>query len=533
MARTAWTSLAVLLLLWPGHVAADANLVGTWRVRIAVGGQQPTLWLVRFESKDGKLAGTVLDTMERFPKGEIAQVKTDGDRLSFTMQVGPEVWSFDGKRAAEGPRRILGTLDMAGRQFALAQLEASNLKSLDRYELYKEQLAQAATPSEIFDAIPTLLAQAAAKGARVEEVRSWADKGYRAAEAYGSRWQREIALRTAEALAGQKEYAPVAVEYARRAERLLEPDADTAAQVRTLDVLARALEKSGKQDEARDLRARSEKLEARAHQEHTARALPFKPTAFGGRKAAGSRAVLVELFTGAQCPPCVAADMAFDALGQTYKSTEVVLLQYHLHIPGPDPLTNPASEARQRYYESDIEGTPTIFFSGKPVAGGGGSAEDAHDKYKEYRAALEPLLEKPAPARLTATARRQGDTIEIAAEVTEVAEPGDRVRLRFALVEEWVRYRGRNNLPYHHHVVRAMPGGPEGIPVKGKSLKQTVAVALPALRKELTDYLDSQRFPDDQRPLGLRPLRVVAFVQNDATKEVLQAVQVAVDDGTR
>ena len=52
------------------------------------------------------------------------------------------------------------------------------------------------------------------------------------------------------------------------------------------------------------------------------------------------RVVVVELFTGAECPPCVSADVAFDALLETYKPNEVVLLEYHLHIPGPDPLTN-------------------------------------------------------------------------------------------------------------------------------------------------------------------------------------------------
>ena len=58
---------------------------------------------------------------------------------------------------------------------------------------------------------------------------------------------------------------------------------------------------------------------------------------------------LVELFTGAQCPPCVAADIAFDAEAvKSYKAADVVLLQYHLHIPGPDPLTNADSEKRQQ-----------------------------------------------------------------------------------------------------------------------------------------------------------------------------------------
>ncbi len=80
----------------------------------------------------------------------------------------------------------------------------------------------------------------------------------------------------------------------------------------------------------------------------------------------------MELFTGAQCPPCVAADVAFDALLQTYKPTEFIGLQYHLHIPGPDPLTNNDSEERQKYYGSAIRGTPSTFFNGKarPAAAG-------------------------------------------------------------------------------------------------------------------------------------------------------------------
>ena len=52
------------------------------------------------------------------------------------------------------------------------------------------------------------------------------------------------------------------------------------------------------------------------------------------------------------------------------------------------------------------------------------------------------------------------------------------------------------------------------------------------LRQNLSKYLDSagkeQPFPDKQRPMRFRNLSVVAFIQNDATQEVLQAVQVPV-----
>ena len=39
--------------------------------------------------------------------------------------------------------------------------------------------------------------------------------------------------------------------------------------------------------------------------------------------------------------------------------SEVVRLQYHLHVPGPDPLTNPDSEARAEFYARFVRSTPT------------------------------------------------------------------------------------------------------------------------------------------------------------------------------
>jgi hypothetical protein len=57
-------------------------------------------------------------------------------------------------------------------------------------------------------------------------------------------------------------------------------------------------------------------------------------------------------------------------------------------------------------------------------------------------------------------------------------------------------------------------------------------VKLGELRKQLEDYLkrteEATGFPNKDRPLELKTLRVVAFVQNDETGEVLQAGQVEV-----
>ena len=118
---------------------------------------------------------------------------------------------------------------------------------------------------------------------------------------------------------------------------------------------------------------------------------------------------------------------------------------------------------------------------------------------------------------------------------SDVQGDGDDLRLRVALVEEQVAYTGGNKLAEHHHVVRAFAGGVKGEKVaKDKPLTKTLTVDLDQVRKGLTEYLDKTNkdtpFPNKDRPLDLKKLRVVAFVQNDATREVLQAIQVEVTE---
>jgi hypothetical protein len=80
-----------------------------------------------------------------------------------------------------------------------------------------------------------------------------------------------------------------------------------------------------------------------------------------------------------------------------------------------------------------------------------------------------------------------------------------------------------------------MPGGPQGVALKAGAGKQDVIVDLAELRQQLGKYLDTYAekygFPDARRPMSFNELSVVAFVQDDKTKEVLQAVQVKVSGG--
>lgn len=533
MVRTAWAGLAGILLLTTAAAAADAP-AGTWKLTFYNGGQARTLWLIKLDQTDGKWAGKIASTAQNVPESTLEDLKIADGVVRFTVKVQTQALAFEGKVSGPKADKILGSIAQ-GRNMIPAQMEATTLTSLDdEFELSKELLTKTPESPEAFDAALNLLSAAGTKKAKPEDVRSWADRAFKAAEAYGPRWQREIGTRITGALVNQEGFAPVALEYARRLERLVDPDEDAAAQLRVLTLLSQALTKADKADEAKEIEARITKLEAKADQDYLKKMPPYKAEAFAGRKDKSDRAVLVELFTGAQCPPCVAADLGFDGLEKTYKPAEVVLLQYHLHIPGPDPLTNADTVARADFYGDDIEGTPTIFFDGKPKAPGGGGMAEAEGKYKSYCKVIDPLLETAPLAKLRASVVRKGDKLDITAEASDVANPGDKVKLRLALVEEQVRYLGSNGIRFHHNVVRALPGGAEGLTLKEKAGKQTASVDLGELRKSLTKYLDGyakeRAFPNPSRPLDLKKLAVVAFIQNDATKDVYQAVQVEVPE---
>jgi hypothetical protein len=539
--------VGMTLLIAGATRAADGPADGNWKVTILNPDEPQTLWLVKLTNTDGKWTGSVLGTAEGLPKFTVEGLSVSGERIRFTLQGGQQSFSFDGKMSKEGSKIIKGSIAREG-QMVPCELEATPLTTLDSYEAAKDILTNNPASPRVFNAAMEVLSEAGAHKAKPEEVRGWAEKLWKAAEPFGVRWQQEMGVRTADILSKQEGFAPIALAYAQRAERLLEPKDPARTKQRVLSVLAKSLEKSGKADEAKEVQARVAKLdtelkadqaksEAQADADYLKKMPPFKPEVFAGRKAKSTRAVLVELFTGTQCPPCVAADLAFDGLTKTYKPADVVLLQYHVHVPGPDPLTNLDTMARLEYYGDEVEGTPTFLLNGKPEQGGGGGIGDSEKVYNQLRKAVEPLLEKPAQAALEVSAARRGNKIDINAEAADVATPGETTRLRFALIEETARYVGGNGIRFHHHIVRAMPGGEKGFALKDKTTRQSVSVDLADLKKQLAQYITTVakkgmvKFPEPEEVLDLKNLRVVAFVQNDKTKEVLQAKEVEVSGG--
>jgi hypothetical protein len=524
MARLTWALLAAATLTVAVPLgAADETPGNAWKVTVHIQGDPQLFWLINLENAEGKWTGKVVAEHERLPKSTLSDVNVVDGMLRFTLKFGDASLQFEAKAPDKDAKKFSGTFKQGARLIPV-DLERTTVTSLEPFELAKDTLTQKTGGVEVIDAATLLLQQAKEKKAKPEEVRGWAAKAAKAAEAYGPRWERETSLNLAELLVKEEDYAATALDYARKADRFLDPKDKPSVQKRTLELLAKALRSAKKDEEAKEVEARIKKIPT-----------DIKAAAYAGRKEKSDRAVLVELFTGAECPPCVAADKAFDALAETYKPSEVVLLEYHLHVPGPDPLTSPDGLERGKYYGSVIQGTPTLILNGKPGPAIGGDAYDGMESYEDCLNALNPLLETASKATLKASATRKGNKINITAEASDLAALGEKMKLRLVLVEDLVSYKGGNGIAQYHSVVRALPGGPAGLALKEKTAKQTVTVDLDDLRKELKKYLDQyadevDTFPNKERPMELKNLHVIAFVQNDQTREVYQAVRVEVKD---
>ena len=511
-----------------------ASVAGKWKLTVPIDRGEEVLMLVAFAEKDGKWTAEYLgSSVELKIKPAVTSVAVTGDAVRFTLGfTGRELVSFDGVLGKDG-KRLNGSLAVLGGRLRTTTLYPSKLDNLtDEFALAREALGQTDDGPELFDVAFAVLARAGANKLPPADARGIVDRMNKAAGTFGPRWERETAVRLVEVLTAQAGLGELAVTQAKRAEQLL-TDADTVAtRMEVLEAVVTALTKAGKADEAKTYQAQLAKLEVRDYAEYRKTHPEFKIEAFAGRKAKSDRAAVVEVFTGAECPPCVGIDLACGGLAKAFQPADVILLQYHLHVPRPDPLTSPAAVERANYYGEQIRGTPTLFISGKFVTDTGGSAAAAEKFYAQFRGTIADILEKPAGAKVAvAVTKGEQGTFTAKATVTELATPGEKMTLRFVLAEDHVRYAGGSGLRYHYMVVRAMPGGEKGFPLTKPSTEQSVTIDPAAVRATLTKYLDDfakndAPFPRGERPLELRGLKLVALVQNDATKEILTAVQV-------
>ncbi len=266
----------------------------------------------------------------------------------------------------------------------------------------------------------------------------------------------------------------------------------------------------------------------------------FDPGTYDGKIPAEGRTVLLELFTGAECNPCQSADLAVDLLSEYFPRKAVAILEYHVHIPGADPLTTPDSEARYRYYGGG--GTPTVKFNGTEDRSGGGPRILKKSLFETYRTTVEQLWTQPSEVSLEASAQRQQDEVNVMVRVTpstrsETVTPQGVIRI--ALVETSVEYTGGNGIDHQAFVVRDLNRVDEpGTTLADGSAFLNHTFHLDALEKNLRTYLDEfEQDPPERykgfggfraKPVSLdrEHLAVVVWVENRETKAVLQAAYI-------
>jgi hypothetical protein len=303
----------------------------------------------------------------------------------------------------------------------------------------------------------------------------------------------------------------------------------------------------------------------------------------------GGHAVLLELFTGSACPPCVGGDLAVEAFLKAYPRSELVVLAFDQHIPDPDPLANADSVARATLY--NINGTPMYAIDGKLQSSYGSSRDGAENLYKtlDKRVAIDAAKPSGVDLKLTASRKADGNvqaqalvTVGDAAALVEEPDPAPKpddkaaadsaakktdkkadkkksttpapaattaaaapaapaapeLVLNFALVEDDIRYSGENGLRFHRMVVRSLAKDADtGFPLEmGKTATLDTTFNPAEISKKLSAYLADYEKNNDRfgqieflsKDTTIDPnhLAIVAWVQDSGTHRVLQAAYV-------
>jgi thiol-disulfide isomerase/thioredoxin len=245
----------------------------------------------------------------------------------------------------------------------------------------------------------------------------------------------------------------------------------------------------------------------------------YKPT-----EKRSDRVVLAEVFTGAGCGPCAAADVAFDAAMERYSRKDLAVVMYHVHVPRPDPMTTTDTQAIYKSYT--VAGVPSFFIDGKRSIGGG-PREMAKGVYDKFNEDIQKNLESPAEAHITAGATLSGKTVNVNARVVGVKSESKDLKVEIALVEKELRYNGENGIRFHPMVVRSI----KSFDLSGERYQHSFDVD--AIAKAIKDHLDdyeskghrgeSFQFTEKKYQIDPAHLAVVVFVHDDKTKHVLQA----------
>ena len=181
--------------------------------------------------------------------------------------------------------------------------------------------------------------------------------------------------------------------------------------------------------------------------------------------ATTTRTVLIEMFTGAACPPCVNPDHALDDMGDDYTRGELTILVYHRSIPAADILETTETSARHSWYITPGNGasTPNMWVDGIIVRAGGFSTQQ--DGYNWFTTQYNTRVAKDSQLDIEVDGTiSQGKNGQVWVNVTKLEEPSlSNLYLHVVVYrKEYGPYNGGNGIQQHRYVVRDMLTGAQG-----------------------------------------------------------------------
>ena len=252
------------------------------------------------------------------------------------------------------------------------------------------------------------------------------------------------------------------------------------------------------------------------------------------REVPGStRVVLCELFTGATGVSSIAADAAMAALAGASTKSEVIAVRYHVNVPKADPLANDDNQERFKMYSGTT--TPWLLVDGRFLPAIAGGMSEMPGVYQRLRSTVETALKDKIDLSLKMSVKADKEQIAFDVQALGLKSFPANTRLQVVLVEDKVEFADSNGIRFHEMLARSMPAGIGGVaPVQGVlSFKGDIDIS--KLKRQLARQLAKAEVeaeaPFDAKPLELKALHLVAFIQNGETGEVLQAASIPVTGG--
>ncbi|HRI00968.1 MAG TPA: Omp28-related outer membrane protein [Saprospiraceae bacterium] len=233
-------------------------------------------------------------------------------------------------------------------------------------------------------------------------------------------------------------------------------------------------------------------------------------TSFGCLFAQSPKKALVEHFTQASCPPCAQVNPIIHPILDANKE-KVVRITHQVSWPGTDPMNkdNPG-EVQNRVTYYGISAVPQSALNGKD----GASTElITQSNLEEAYSGTSPY-----EIKLTYELSPFYNSLKVNVEVKLTGLAQSRAMLRVAVLEKVINFivpPGTNGEKSFHHVMK-------------KYLPSSTGTSI----AELVNAGDTKSFSFDYRfdkLYNFKNLEVAAFIQNDQTKEALQAENVEVE----